>query len=242
VLGGVPVAFDSLECDVSGIPAECKTVLFANPLGIAFEMPSDRTWIVVEDLEMNVVRTTSTVSVVTFEGLCALALFSSKSHYDIALGGRDWGRIGSQNEDMNERFQADAILGGDVKYDRKFVYDYIGFNFKSCEMSAALALIRLNEVPESLPTETLNKLHGKREIFFSTNGYVVLVELEDKDRVIAKLGALNLEVGTFETAGWMVADGGNFPRSREQFERTLWVVRNQDKAKDQVIVAALRET
>ncbi len=57
---------------------------------------------------------------------------------------RDWGRIGNNSEDMNERF-AYSIDG--LQYDFKFLYEVVGYNFKSSEVNAAFGLVKLDRLP-----------------------------------------------------------------------------------------------
>lgn len=57
---------------------------------------------------------------------------------------RDWGRIGNNDERMEERF-ANKIDG--IPYDGKFLYGVIGYNCKSTEMNAAFGNVQLKKLP-----------------------------------------------------------------------------------------------
>ena len=108
-----------------------------------FEIPNNKNLIIIEDFGSNISKKkfNSKSSIVTFEGLCALILFESEKDYYSALRMRDWGRVGTQSEEFNGRY-SNWVLG-DVRYDWKFVFNELGFNFKSCEMSATIALEKL---------------------------------------------------------------------------------------------------
>jgi len=56
---------------------------------------------------------------------------------------RDWGRIGDNSEDMQDRFNSN--IDG-IPYDYKFLYGAIGFNMKTSEMNAAFGLIQLKKL------------------------------------------------------------------------------------------------
>lgn len=56
---------------------------------------------------------------------------------------RDWGRVGNNSEDMDERFK-DTVDG--IEYDGKFLYSVKGYNMKSCEMCAAFGLEQMKKL------------------------------------------------------------------------------------------------
>jgi dTDP-4-amino-4,6-dideoxygalactose transaminase len=96
--------------------------------------------IIIEDFGFNAKKADkkSRAAVVTFESLCSVILFRNAKEYNSALNMRDWGRAGTQDEDIKQRY-SNFVLAN-VRYDWKFVFSELGFNFKSCEMSATLAL------------------------------------------------------------------------------------------------------
>lgn len=105
------------------------------------EVPENKDILIIEDFGYNSKKAKhSGTAIVTFENLCSVILFNSDSQYRSALNMRDWGRVGSQDEEFTGRY-SNWILG-DVRYDWKFVFNELGFNFKSCEMSATIALDR----------------------------------------------------------------------------------------------------
>ncbi len=56
---------------------------------------------------------------------------------------RDWGRTGTDSEDLNDRFGVD--LQG-IPYDAKFFYGELGYNLKATEMQAAFGLEQLKKL------------------------------------------------------------------------------------------------
>ena len=96
--------------------------------------------IIIEDFGFNAKKAFphTTAAIVTFPNLCSVILFKNEKDYQSAIKMRDWGRAGTQDEDIKGRY-ADFVLAN-VRYDWKFVFNELGFNFKSCEMSATLAL------------------------------------------------------------------------------------------------------
>jgi len=78
--------------------------------------------------------------VITAGGSGGMVMFNNEKLRNICLQFRDWGRMGDNSEIMDERFNhnVDGIL-----YDHKFLYDVLGYNFKSSEMNAAFGLVQL---------------------------------------------------------------------------------------------------
>ena len=78
--------------------------------------------------------------VITAGGMGGMVMFNDEKHVKRALMYRDWGRIGDNSENMDERF-AHNIDG--IPYDYKFLYGVLGYNMKCSEMSAAFGLVQL---------------------------------------------------------------------------------------------------
>jgi len=78
--------------------------------------------------------------VITAGGMGGMVMFNDKKHVKKALQYRDWGRIGNNSENMDERF-AHNVDG--LPYDYKFLYGVLGYNMKCSEMSAAFGLVQL---------------------------------------------------------------------------------------------------
>jgi CDP-6-deoxy-D-xylo-4-hexulose-3-dehydrase len=90
---------------------------------------------------------------------------------------RDWGRTGTDSEDLDDRFNVD--LGG-IPYDAKFFYGKIGYNLKATEMQAAFGLEQLKKLKgwNAKRLENYNKLYdivttlGLEAVYCPTEGYI----------------------------------------------------------------------
>ena len=78
--------------------------------------------------------------VITAGGSGGMVMFNDKKLRDICLQFRDWGRMGDNSEIMDDRFN--HVVDG-IPYDHKFLYDVLGYNFKSSEMNAAFGLVQI---------------------------------------------------------------------------------------------------
>ncbi len=78
--------------------------------------------------------------VITAGGSGGMVMFNDEKLRNICLQFRDWGRMGDNSEIMDERFNH-SVDG--IPYDHKFLYDVLGYNFKSSEMNAAFGLVQL---------------------------------------------------------------------------------------------------
>lgn len=83
--------------------------------------------------------------IITAGGSGGMVMFNDEKLKNICLQFRDWGRMGDNSEVMSDRFNhsVDGIL-----YDHKFLYDVLGYNFKSSEMNAAFGLVQLERFKE----------------------------------------------------------------------------------------------
>jgi CDP-6-deoxy-D-xylo-4-hexulose-3-dehydrase len=81
--------------------------------------------------------------VITAGGSGGMVMFNSENFRDVSLQFRDWGRIGNNAEEVDQRFnhQVDGI-----PYDFKFLYGVLGYNFKSSEMNAAFGLVQMEKL------------------------------------------------------------------------------------------------
>mmetsp|Transcript_3970 Transcript_3970/g.5331 ORF Transcript_3970/g.5331 Transcript_3970/m.5331 type:complete len:411 (-) Transcript_3970:297-1529(-) len=91
--------------------------------------------------------------VMTAGGGGGMVMCNTKKQKDMALMYRDWGRIGNNSEDMSKRFAHDV---DGIKYDFKFLYGVVGYNFKSTEMNAAFGLVQLKKLPKFLEIRRRN--------------------------------------------------------------------------------------
>ena len=78
--------------------------------------------------------------VITAGGMGGMVMFNDEKHVKRALQYRDWGRIGDNSENMDDRFAHDV---DGLPYDYKFLYGVLGYNMKCSEMSAAFGLVQL---------------------------------------------------------------------------------------------------
>lgn len=81
--------------------------------------------------------------VITAGGSGGMVMFNDEKLRDVCLQFRDWGRIGNNAEEVDQRFnhQVDGI-----PYDFKFLYGVLGYNFKSSEMNAAFGLVQMEKL------------------------------------------------------------------------------------------------
>ncbi len=59
---------------------------------------------------------------------------------------RDWGRTGTDSEDLEDRFNVE--LDGEIPYDAKFFYGELGYNLKATEIQAAFGLEQLKKLED----------------------------------------------------------------------------------------------
>ncbi len=80
--------------------------------------------------------------VITAGGMGGMVMFNKKEHMKRALMFRDWGRVGDNSENMDERFAHDV---DGIPYDYKFLYGVLGYNMKCAEANAAFGLVQLEK-------------------------------------------------------------------------------------------------
>ncbi len=85
--------------------------------------------------------------VITAGGMGGMVMFNNEKHLKRAKMIRDWGRIGDNTENMDERFNHD--IDG-IPYDYKFLYGALGYNMKCCEMCAAFGLVQMDKLEDFL--------------------------------------------------------------------------------------------
>lgn len=81
--------------------------------------------------------------VITAGGSGGMVMFNSEKLRDVCLQFRDWGRIGNNAEEVDQRFNH-SVDG--IPYDFKFLYGVLGYNFKSSEMNAAFGLVQMERL------------------------------------------------------------------------------------------------
>ena len=80
---------------------------------------------------------------ITAGGSGGMVMFNNKELLNIAKMYRDWGRIGDNSEKVEDRFNYE--IDG-IPYDWKFLYEVVGYNFKSSEMNAAFGLVQFDKL------------------------------------------------------------------------------------------------
>lgn len=99
--------------------------------------------------------------IITAGGSGGMVMFNNKKLRDIALQFRDWGRMGDNSELISDRFN--HIVDG-IPYDHKFLYDVLGYNFKSSEMNAAFGLVQLERFEQFRQIRRTNFERYKRNL------------------------------------------------------------------------------
>jgi|TARA_R110000824_G_scaffold152538_2_gene323776 CDP-6-deoxy-D-xylo-4-hexulose-3-dehydrase len=166
-LGFIPIFVDSnltsyvptVKVMLEAITPDTKAIMVPNLIGnkpdfvalkAGLEALNRTDIIVIEDSADTVTYTkesdVSTTSfyashVITAGGMGGMVMFNDKEHVKRALQYRDWGRIGDNSENMDERFSHEV---DGIPYDYKFLYGVLGYNMKCSEMSAAFGLVQLD--------------------------------------------------------------------------------------------------
>jgi CDP-4-dehydro-6-deoxyglucose reductase, E1 len=91
--------------------------------------------------------------VITACGSGGMVMFNEDKYLKRATMFRDWGRIGDNTELVVERFNHSV---DDIKYDYKFLYACLGYNFKSSEVNAAFGLEQMKKLPAFLAIRRRN--------------------------------------------------------------------------------------
>ena len=123
---------------------------------------------VTETLDSDVSTTSFYAShVITAGGMGGMVMFNDKKYVKRALMYRDWGRIGDNSENIDDRFASDV---DGIPYDYKFLYGVLGYNMKCTEANAAFGLVQLErfqtykDVRRKNVERYLDNLTGVREI------------------------------------------------------------------------------
>ena len=146
------------EAILNAISSETKAIMVPNLIGnkpnwfklkAALLAKGREDIIIIEDsadtithTEYTDVSTTSFYAshVITAGGMGGMVMFNDEKHVKGALMYRDWGRIGDNSENMDDRFAHDV---DGIPYDYKFLYGVLGYNMKCAEANAAFGLVQL---------------------------------------------------------------------------------------------------
>lgn len=166
--GATPVFIDSdpltfvpsVESIIKAITPKTRAILLANLAGSKpdwykiRELTFGKGIILIEDScdtmtytpETDISTTSFYAShIITAGGGGGMVMFNTKEYQKKALMYRDWGRIGNNSENMVERF---GYMVDSIPYDFKFLYEVIGYNFKSTEMNASFGLEQMKKLPK----------------------------------------------------------------------------------------------
>jgi len=159
--------------------------------------------------------------VITAGGMGGMVMFNKKEHMERALMYRDWGRIGDNSENMDERFAHDV---DGIPYDYKFLYGVLGYNMKCAEANAAFGLVQLKkfqkykEIRRNNIERYLYRLRNIPEIILpddkiKPNWLAIPLQIEDR------LGLLNfLEDNNIQTRVTFAGNVTRHPAYREYLQ------------------------
>lgn len=91
--------------------------------------------------------------VITAGGSGGMVMYNDETLRDVCLQFRDWGRMGNNAEEVDERFNH-KVDG--IPYDFKFLYGVLGYNFKSSEMNAAFGLVQMEKLDKFVDIRRAN--------------------------------------------------------------------------------------
>lgn len=193
--------YDYISKDVN---KEIKVIMLPNLIGFkpdwkqirfALNLLNREDIILIEDscdtitkTEETDISTTSFYSshVITAGGGGGMVMFNDEKLMKKALMYRDWGRIGENSENMGERFN--HYVNG-IQYDYKFLYEVLGYNFKSTEMNAAFGLVQLQKLDSFLEKREQNiKRYVDNLIGINS---LILPDVNSKPRLLAMPLLLN---------------------------------------------------
>ncbi len=174
------------KVDLNGVSAICVPNLIGNVANweIIYTFAKENNLKVIEDSADTIgynyktdledwsdVTTTSFYAshVVTGAGFGGMAAFKDENDYSLAKSLRGWGRRSSlygETEDYNRRF--DCVIDG-FDYDDKYVFDDLGYNFLPSEISAAFALVQIDNLDKNIKNRVENFQKLKQALISKDN-------------------------------------------------------------------------
>ena len=118
--------------------------------------------------------------IITGAGYGGMVCFNNKKNYEQALSLRNWGRRSSnygENESYIRRFNCNV---DGIRYDDKYVFDDLGYNFIGSDISAAFAISKLKDLKSNIKKRISNfnklkkvcdKFSKYIDTFETTKGY-----------------------------------------------------------------------
>ena len=139
--------------------------------------------------------------VITAGGMGGMVMFNKEEHMKRALMFRDWGRIGDNSENMDERFAHDV---DGIPYDYKFLYGVLGYNMKCAEANAAFGLVQLEKfqtfkkIRREMIERYLQKLFHVKEIILPNdsiepNWLAIPLQTENRLELLRYLEERNIQ-------------------------------------------------
>ena len=139
--------------------------------------------------------------VITAGGMGGMVMFNKEEHMKRALMFRDWGRIGDNSENMDERFAHDV---DGIPYDYKFLYGVLGYNMKCAEANAAFGLVQLEKfqtfknIRREMIERYLQKLFHVKEIILPNdsiepNWLAIPLQTENRLELLKYLEERNIQ-------------------------------------------------
>ncbi|MDB4342811.1 DegT/DnrJ/EryC1/StrS family aminotransferase [bacterium] len=229
----------SVSTIIHAISSYTKAIMMPNLIGNVLDWEGLRSELkrigrediyVIEDSADTITHTPSTdVSttsfyashVITAGGMGGMVMFNDEKHMKRALMYRDWGRIGDNSENMDERFAHDV---DGIPYDYKFLYGVLGYNMKCAEANAAFGLVQLEkfqsykEIRRANIERYLYRLRNIPEITlpddkFKPNWLAIPLQIDDR------LGLLNfLEDNNIQTRVTFAGNVTRHPAYREYLQ------------------------
>ncbi len=99
--------------------------------------------------------------IITTCGIGGMIMVNDKTLLDKCLMYRDWGRLGDYCEEPEKRFN--YIING-INYDKKFLFEKLGFNFKCGEINAAFGLVQLEKLENNILQRKKNYIRYKENL------------------------------------------------------------------------------
>eukprot|EP01028_Stygiella_incarcerata_P003548 TRINITY_DN1725_c0_g1_i2.p1 TRINITY_DN1725_c0_g1~~TRINITY_DN1725_c0_g1_i2.p1 ORF type:complete len:434 (-),score=135.12 TRINITY_DN1725_c0_g1_i2:46-1347(-) len=191
-VGGTPILIDverdtfvpTIECIAKAITPKTRVILLPNLMGSKPDWDAVKEMIHGKMRRMDIVlledscdtmthtlaSDVSTISfyashVITAGGGGGMVMVNDEKLLEKCLMYRDWGRIGSNSEEMEERFE--HSLDG-LEYDFKFFFGVQGYNLRAVEMNAAFGLVQMDKLNGFLSIRKRNLLRYVERLKGST--------------------------------------------------------------------------
>lgn len=103
--------------------------------------------------------------IINCAGNGGIVCFNNKKYYNDAKLLRSWGRSSSLYDQKSEKIENRFNIKIDgINYDKKFVFEKIGYNYEPSELGAAFGLVQLNKLQDNISKRVKN--FERLKIFF----------------------------------------------------------------------------